>query len=170
MVAYIDNLIHQIPFHLYFVAAIILCLGVFAFIKWEGIGKGIRYSASLILAEYIVLLYCSTILYRETKDVRKYDFHPFWSYNNPGLYDENIMNVVVFVPIGLLLGASIKDLKWWYALLIGFCLSSLIEILQFVFKKGFSETDDVMHNTLGCLIGFGFYSLIELSTRLRKTE
>jgi glycopeptide antibiotics resistance protein len=67
---------------------------------------------------------------------------------------ENIMNVVAFVPIGLLLGIGIPRLKWWYALLIGFCLSSSIEILQFVFKKGFSEFDDVIHNTFGCILGY----------------
>lgn len=27
-------------------------------------------------------------------------------------------------------------------------------VLQFRFMKGFSEVDDVMHNTVGCLIGF----------------
>lgn len=53
---------------------------------------------------------------------------------------------------------------------IGCSISTTIEVLQFCFMKGFSEMDDVMHNTVGCVIGFGFYSLIELSTRLRKTE
>lgn len=27
-------------------------------------------------------------------------------------------------------------------------------VLQFRFMKGFSEVDDVMHNTVGCLIGW----------------
>ena len=68
------------------------------------------------------------------------------------------MNVVVFVPVGLLLGIAIKDIRWWHALLTGVCLSVSIEILQFVFLKGFSELDDVMHNTLGGLLGFLIYS------------
>ena len=80
------------------------------------------------------------------------------------------MNVVVFIPVGLLLGSAFKQMTWWKALLIGCSISIAIESLQFCFMKGFSEVDDVMHNTVGCLIGFGFYSLIELSTRLRKTE
>lgn len=28
--------------------------------------------------------------------------------------------------------------------------------------KGFSELDDVMHNTLGCMIGYGIYSLVRV--------
>ena len=27
-------------------------------------------------------------------------------------------------------------------------------VLQFRFMKGFSEVDDVMHNTVGCLAGY----------------
>ena len=46
--------------------------------------------------------------------------------------------------------------------MIGICLSVGIETLQFVFRKGFSEFDDVMHNTLGCLIGYGMYKVISL--------
>ena len=38
--------------------------------------------------------------------------------------------------------------------LIGCSISLTIESLQFLFIKGFSEVDDVMHNTVGCLIGW----------------
>ncbi len=29
-----------------------------------------------------------------------------------------------------------------------------------MFQRGFSEVDDVMHNTLGCLVGYGVYRFI----------
>ena len=29
-------------------------------------------------------------------------------------------------------------------------------------KCGFAETDDVIHNTLGCLLGYGLYSIIKI--------
>ena len=64
------------------------------------------------------------------------------------------MNVIVFIPIGILLGITFKQMTWWKALLIGCCISISIESLQFWFMKGFSELDDVMHNTMGCLIGW----------------
>lgn len=64
------------------------------------------------------------------------------------------MNVVVFIPVGLLLGIALKQMTWWKALLIGCSISVIIESLQFLFKRGFSEVDDVMHNTVGCLIGW----------------
>ena len=37
--------------------------------------------------------------------------------------------------------------------LIGFLLSASIEIIQLVFKIGLFEFDDMIGNTIGCLIG-----------------
>jgi len=98
---------------------------------------------------------------------RQYDFHPFWSYKvietgRAELLTENIMNVVVFVPVGFLLAIGIPRLKMWKALLTGVFLSALIEILQFANKRGFSELDDVMHNTFGCVVGYALYKSAQL--------
>ena len=77
------------------------------------------------------------------------------------------MNVVVFIPVGLLLSIAFKQVTWWKALLIGCCISVTIEALQFFLMRGFSELDDVMHNTLGCLIGFGFMIILRIIFKTR---
>lgn len=74
------------------------------------------------------------------------------------------MNVVVFVPVGFLLGFRIQDSsftirKALLVALMGCGISVLIEALQFFFMRGFSEVDDVIHNTVGCLIGFCVYAI-----------
>jgi glycopeptide antibiotics resistance protein len=56
-------------------------------------------------------------------------------------------------------------MTWWKALLIGGSISVTIESLQFFFMRGFSELDDVMHNTLGCILG---YILVKGSRQLVK--
>ena len=38
---------------------------------------------------------------------------------------------------------------------MGFVFSSVIELSQLVLKRGLCEFDDVFHNTLGCVIGYG---------------
>ena len=48
-------------------------------------------------------------------------------------------------------------MKWWKVLFIGGGFSVLIETLLFLLKRGFAEFDDVFHNALGCVIGFGVY-------------
>lgn len=161
---YVISLYKDIPMVVYEGLLSVLCLGVVIIIACYGLKRGWRGIAGLLLLEYNFLIYCSTVIYRKGYEVAGHELSPFWSYNaiqegRAELLTENIMNVVAFVPIGLLLGIGIPRLKWWYALQIGFCLSSSIEILQFVFKKGFAEFDDVMHNTLGCMIGYGIYAV-----------
>ena len=45
--------------------------------------------------------------------------------------------------------------------MIGGGTSVSIETMQFFLKRGFSEVDDVMHNKMGCLIGYGIYKLLK---------
>lgn len=157
---YLEDLIHGIPSEIYVGAAILLCIGLLFLLKWKGYKKGIRYIALLAFAEYVTLIYCSTVVFRTTREVHKYDFHPFWSYNDSSLFVENIMNVIVFIPIGILLGLWFKKGKLWKTIGMGCLISISIEVLQLFFKRGFSEVDDVIHNTLGCAIGFGIAQLI----------
>lgn len=95
---------------------------------------------------------------------REFNFNMFWSYQviregNKAILTPIIMNVVAFIPFGFLLGCSLRRIKWWQMVLSCVCLSAFTEITQFVFRRGFSEIDDVFHNVLGGVIGFGMYRL-----------
>ena len=164
---YVTYLYHDIPQEVYEGVLSILCIGVVLFIAWKGFKKGCRGSFALLLIEYIFILFCSTIIFRKTGEIRRYDFHPFWSYDRPDLLVENIMNVVVFIPVGLFLSIAFKQVTWWTALLIGLVISVTIEALQYILMRGFTEVDDVMHNTLGCLIGFGFMIILRIIFKTR---
>ena len=156
---YAYELIKDIPLDVFEGLTSIVCIGMVTFIAWKGWKTGIRLTSVLLLVEYVFLMFCSTVFFRVASQSRMCDFHPFWSYKaiqegRVELLQENFMNVVVFVPVGLLLGIAVKKMTWWKALLISCSISISIEALQFWFMKGFSELDDVMHNTVGCLIGW----------------
>ena len=124
--------------------------------------RGSRWSAGLLLLEYMSLLLLLAVLTRKVQANHAFNFTPFWSYQayREGvkfLLTQNIANVLAFVPIGLLLGCAFGRMKWWKVLLIGGGFSVLIETLQFFLKRGFAEFDDVFHNVLGCMIGYGVY-------------
>ena len=139
---YIINLYQDIPQEVYEGLLSVFCLGLVVFIAWKGLKTGLRYSATLLLVEYIFLLY-----------------------DRPDLLIENIMNTIVFIPVGMILGSLLrvkgsstseatKSMTWLMVAIIGCGISVTIESLQFFFMRGFSEVDDVMHNTVGCLIGW----------------
>ena len=138
-------------------------IGTILFLIFFGCKKGAKWSAGLLLVEYMVLLLALAVLTRKVHSARAFNFSPFWSYREvlrsgkDALLTQNIANVLAFAPIGLLLGCSIGQMKWKRVLLIGGGFSLLIEVLQFIFKRGFAEFDDVFHNVLGFAIGFGVY-------------
>ena len=138
-------------------------VGTVLFLTFFGWKRGAKWSAGLLLVEYMVLLLALAVVARKVHPARAFDFSPFWSYREvfrsgkDALLTQNIANVLAFVPIGLLLGCAFGRIKWWKALAIGGGFSILIEVLQFVFKRGFAEFDDVFHNVLGCAIGYGVY-------------
>lgn len=88
-----------------------------------------------------------------------YDFSPFWTYraifleNKDYYIKECVLNVLFFIPLGVMLSLY-KCLNIRYVIFIGISFSALIELLQLVFGKGFSEIDDIIHNTLGCMLGY----------------
>lgn len=142
----------------------VLCLGVVVIIVCYGLKRGWRKIAGLILAEYVFVIYCSTVIYRTAADGNGHEFRPFWSYDaieygRPELLAENLMNVIVFVPVGILLGIMFSGArftvmkKMLITMIIGMCISLSIEAMQYFFQRGFAETDDVMNNTMGCLLG-----------------
>lgn len=136
--------------------------GTVLFMAFLGGKRGARWSARLMLFEYMVMLVALAVFTRKVESTSQFNFTPFWSYctimdGNLYLLIQNFANVGALAPIGLLLGCTFDRMRWWKVLLIGGGFSILIEVLQFVFKRGFAEFDDVFHNALGCMIGFGLY-------------
>lgn len=156
---YIISLFQGVPVWVYEGLLSVFCVGAVLIVAIKGLRKGWRYASALLLIEYVFLLYGSTVIFRTASEIVGYNFHPFWSYaaiqqGRAFLIPENIMNVIVFMPVGALLGFVFRSIKWWQVLLIGCGISVSIEALQFFTHRGFSEFDDVFHNTLGCVIGF----------------
>ena len=164
---YASNVVSGIPISVLWGLLGLFAVGMLVLICWKGLRRGLRYGAVLLLAEWAFLVLCAIVIFRETGAVRGYNLMPFWSYWDYGehsyfieMFGENILNVLLFVPIGFWAGCGLQRLTWKKVLILGGGLSVFIELLQFVFKKGFCETDDVIHNVLGCIIGFYICRLI----------
>ncbi len=156
---YIVYLTDDVPHNVYEGLLALLGAGILILLLWKG-WSAWKLIARLILIVYVFLFYSTTVLYRPIFESRKYNFTLFWSYSNSELLVENLMNVLIFIPVGLLIGMGFSKWSWWKAISLGCLCSISIEALQFAFKRGFCELDDVIHNTLGCVIGFGIAKLI----------
>ena len=61
----------------------------------------------------------------------------------------------------LTLGFFIKG-KYLRTFIVSLALATTIELLQYIFCLGLCEIDDIIHNTIGAMIGCGYYGLIEM--------
>ena len=151
--------INDLPLWMYEMSISLFIIGVMLILLICKREDYIKLISRAFLLEYILLTIASTVLFRSGNDDQKYDFRPFWSYHsikegNDILIYENIANVLAFIPIGMAIAGSFKHRAGIYALLFGIVLPCAIESLQFYFRKGFSEFDDVIHNFIGCSIGY----------------
>ena len=84
---------------------------------------------------------------------------PFHSFREaklqPELYRAMLMNVFLFVPLGLSLPFVLGKGRWapFLTVLLALAFSAGIEYLQFTHALGRCEIDDVIMNTLGAFIG-----------------
>lgn len=75
----------------------------------------------------------------------------------------NGLNILLLMPLGYLL-PRVLNVNWWKVLLVGLGFSLFIEIMQPITHLGWFDTSDLLHNTLGSLIGFLYYKLLEKHT------
>lgn len=146
------------------IAAFVVGMALF-FLRYE-CKKATRMTAGLLLVEYIILFFSSTIVLRNGLSSFGHNFTPFWSYmaifeGQAGLAVDNVMNIAAFLPIGFLLGCAIKGIKCWKVALVACGCSIVIETSQLLLSRGFSELDDVFNNTVGALLGCGLYCIIK---------
>ena len=127
-----------------------LWLIVVALVVWLIDGR--RITPRPLLAAYILFILMETIIGRKT-GVGRVELVPFWSYSHPELRMEIVLNYILFIPLGLLLYLCSGEKFGLRVVIAGFLLSTLIELIQLTFKIGVFEFDDMIGNTVGCLIG-----------------
>ncbi len=149
---YILKLFHEVPLYIYLILICMFCICSVVIARCK-VKDTVLSIVRLILVEYIVLIYSTTFMFRQIRETRMLRLDPFWSYKVPSLMPENVMNVVVFIVLGILITVSFKQFSWRMTVLLGFSISISIELLQYIFRKGSFDIDDLISNTGGALIG-----------------
>lgn len=144
----------------------ILLLMALLLVLWGWLGAWVRavhwrWGNLVLSAVSTALILYATLLSREVGE-QEVVLVPFAALaaarEEPELYREMLMNVFLFFPLGLTLVHALPP-KWrpWLRIicttLIGCMLSMGIEYAQYCFALGMAETDDVICNTLGTLLG-----------------
>ena len=120
-----------------------------------------------LLLGYLLVVLCATMLDRSGITMRQVNLKLFDSYIQAWQQMDNtdwrnlILNILMFVPVGFLLPLAVRKCRvFWKTALCGLAFSALIEFLQFLTGRGITEADDLLNNTVGALIGYGFAYLV----------
>lgn len=140
----------RIPLIYYCIALIVLFL---LYLKTKKI-------ALSILIAYMFLVFAQTVLIRRNAPEAYYQLIPLWVHgiglkSHSDIFNQMLANVVMFIPIGFLAAIVLKK----YSFIVGISFSLTIELIQYFAHKGMCETDDVISNSMGTLIGIILFLL-----------
>lgn len=79
-------------------------------------------------------------------------------------------NIVGFMPCGFFLPViSRRSRRWFNTVLLSFLFSLCIETIQLIFKVGSFDVDDMILNTLGGILGYILYKIVQhIRVRVRR--
>lgn len=174
---YVINLMN-IPYKYYLIVGILFIIMLVLDLLYFGRKRQISGNliAATILLPYLYFVLAVTILSRVPFQGVHHELHLFWSYQayREGvsfLLMENILNVFMLMPIGLVIPFAGRFFDFKKTLAIGFCISLAIETIQLISERGLFELDDIFHNTLGVVIGYAVYKLFcMIYSKYRKSE
>ncbi|OFV69043.1 VanZ family protein [Acetobacterium wieringae] len=123
---------------------------------------------------YLYLIFLYTFIARSKKIETNLNLTPFWSYQHILETHELrivlvvLINVLMFVPVGLLVPWAYENIlhedeqkKRNTVLLFGLLISLSLEFLQLFTQTGLFEWDDIFHNMIGMIVGYGIYLFLK---------
>lgn len=132
-----------------------------------------EYKVLNILLYFVFALYLFillAILFRTKHQNRSLNLIPFYSIRAYIMGDDKIMrtfapinvlgNIVIFIPLGIYFSLFSRLSKKTKSILGIFLFSTIVEAIQFMFKLGIGDIDDVILNFLGGAIGVGIYKIL----------
>ncbi len=140
-----------------------------------------------IFAGYLAILsyglFFAESMGRTERDTASYNLKPFAEIKRyilradtigmPMVLLNLVGNIAAFVPFGFLLPSMWPKGEKHHPFAVGIVtmtFSIVVEVLQFLTKSGSADVDDVILNTIGGLLGYVFYLIVEAHQKKRKRK
>lgn len=156
--------IYRLPIAILLILTVMLIFGglLFWLHFFKGKNKSFASLSALLISAFFIL--AVTVLSRDFGSVSELSLVPFSSWrdyfkgNNAEFLRTNIFNILLFMPFGASMyavGYTKISLKTCLIITVAasLVLSVSVESAQFILQCGEAETDDVIHNVLGAVLG-----------------
>lgn len=117
---------------------------------------------NIVLCIFSLFLILKMTIFGRTVGNREIELLPFYTIytisDNSEAVRMIVMNIILFLPLGLTMPIALERVKnirckWLLCIIVGLGISLSVEIIQYYFCIGIAETDDVICNTFGTLLG-----------------
>jgi len=114
-----------------------------------------------VLTIYAIVFFVLAVLSREPYEEKAVLLKLFHNYSKDnGNIQDVIINIIAFIPIGLLVGLISDRYRVLKSLLFGLFFSLFVEVTQLISHCGVFDVDDLFNNTLGALIGGAIAAIV----------
>ena len=116
----------------------------------------LRQGLTALFAAYLLFTFYITFVSRASsgKDLIQTEWlEGYKSIHDVYTSSEYYLNILLFVPIGCLVGLAVRRYRLIYAVLVGLFVSETIECAQLVWHRGTFDVNDLMNNSVGAIIG-----------------
>ena len=135
--------------------------------------ESMNWPPTAAFAAACVLIAYGTVFMRQGTESTSIVMEPFQRLKNaietgnPEELNHDLMNMLMFVPLGALLPLMNRKVfnKVSFAFLFGMATSTLIESVQMLFRLGECDINDIIANTLGTVVGYLVCVLLRLPER-----
>ena len=168
MFSLVEKTYDTTPQWLYVALLLVLCIAALVIFTRKGvIYIQLKRMLTVMFAEYLVLLLCFTIIYREESVDYGVRLVPCYNCFGKSLrtLEDALMNVAIFVPVGFCTSVLLRRPMWLKILLLSSILSCCIELSQYILSRGVCDINDVINNTIGALFGYCMYRIVRTIRR-----
>lgn len=122
----------------------------------------------LLFLVYLAVLYWIIVLklniqfsYRGENNINLIPYKAPLILNGKVDYGEMMLNVLIFIPLGVYIDILYKNLSVGKKFFTFFLTSFICEVLQYTLKIGAFDITDIINNTMGGILGFFLYKITE---------
>jgi glycopeptide antibiotics resistance protein len=134
----------------------------------------IRIGLYILFIMYLCLMIWEVFVgpYRSYSGVRRYNLYPFKTvmefilnsakYTFQAIFINLVANIITFIPLGFFISLLFR--RFFKLINIVLCCLSIIiciEVAQFILNVGVLDIDDIILNTIGCVLGFMVYKAVK---------
>lgn len=157
---FFTGLIQYILLRLFITITLFISIGYL--LQWDFIHKHIL---KIFVITYILLLFTVTLKPQRDHLMNLNILSMFEDMDIDALAKPLLIgNILMYIPLGYLINVNL-NLKFITKIISGIVFIFSIELIQFIFRLGVFDINDILLNTLGLLIGVFLY---EIYIRIRK--